>query len=88
MAFQGGADYYKRVRIQCPHPHHNLGGKKCSKARNCGPAQTKHFGPMEPLAYLTSWMRKGEECATREDHMANKPDLDSVEETMRQEGWL
>ena len=80
--------YYHRMLIECPY--HTSGKTRCTKSRNCGPAGTAEFGPMQPAAYLAAWVRRGPEFATREEHMHRQanPDIKAVQETIVSEKWL
>ena len=82
----GTPKFYRRLYVQCSCPDRH--GNKCSKRRNIGIAQTKHFGAKEPLAFLGVWLRQGNSCSGRDEHIQFQPKVGQVEEYMREHQWL
>ncbi len=79
--------YYRRWQVTCPH--HVSDELPCFKHRNCGAAQTSHFGDMEPAGFLVAWVRSCAHYENRNDHMDKKalPSLQDIQEAMQQECW-
>lgn len=86
----GQVGYYRRFRVTCPAAcfGHCSSRGVCSKRRGTGPAQTAHFGPLEPVAYLGVWLRQSDSCASRQSHMAFQPSVAQVQAYMIEQGWL
>ena len=79
----GEDGYYTRVGIRCPYH------TKCTKHRNCHAAQTAHFGEMEPVAFLLSWMKKGATLPDKATHSkVEAPSVQDLELEMRAQGWI
>ncbi|MCP4242821.1 MAG: hypothetical protein GY772_19890 [bacterium] len=86
----GNSGYYRRYLVRCPLASgaHAEGSARCVKKRGTGFAQTRRFGQLEPVAFLGVWLRAASEFGTRAQHMAFVPPEASVEQYMREQGWL
>jgi hypothetical protein len=71
VRFENYHNMYERYLLTCTYHTH------CVKSRNCGFAQTKHFGAWEPLAYLAVWHAKGPSVLA-ENHVDVRVSLDEV----------
>ena len=60
---------YRRVKVKCPR-HHACWGTRSFSSRL---AKASGLGDQEPYAFLGVWLRRGAECATREEHRHFKP---------------
>ena len=75
-----GGTAYKRLRIDCPlscSAHFEV-GNTCGKYRNLGSAQTSHFGPREPEAFLIAWAESASTFKTRAAHLKHEPSLNDI----------
>ncbi len=88
--FAGDSGYYRRYSVCCPlvGAAHLEGNCPCSKRRGTAAAQTRRFGHLEPVAFLAVWVRAASAYGTRAQHMAFVPSPASVEQYMREQGWL
>ncbi len=77
----GHGEGYRRLIIRCPFH------QGCGKRRNTGPAQTRHFGDVEPLWFLGAWAHRGRALASRAEHMAYTPTVADVREYGESGRW-
>ncbi len=87
----GSTGYYSRYVVRCPlasAEHVGAGCGRCEKKRGTGASQTRAFGELEPVAFLGVWLRAASEFVTRAQHVAFGPSAASVEQYMRDRGWL
>ncbi|MCP4241439.1 MAG: hypothetical protein GY772_12840, partial [bacterium] len=84
-----GEQGYRRYIVRCPlaSAAHAEGTCRCVKRRGAGPAQTRRFGALEPVAFLGVWLRSASAHATRAQHMAFVPSEASVGQYMEEHGW-
>jgi hypothetical protein len=75
-----GGTAYNRLRIDCPLSGcaHFEVGNTCGKYRNLGMAQTTHFGPREPEAFLIAWADSASQFKTRAAHLKHEPSLNDI----------
>jgi hypothetical protein len=82
LRFECYHNIYERYFLNCVHH------ADCIKSRNCGAAQTSHFGEWEPIAFLAVWHTKGAHVPAGQHVEGVKPTLDEVREWLERNGKL
>jgi hypothetical protein len=72
--FDNSNAMYSRYQVKCVW-HDN-----CTKYRNCGVDQCKHFGPWEPIAFLMLWNSRGRDLDAADHLYCPPPTLLEVKE--------
>ena len=73
-----GRTRYDRLSITCAFHY------SCEKKRGLGEAQTSHFGPREPLAFLAVWASVGGQYGSREAHVRDaRPTKAQIEQWLQ-----
>ena len=82
---------YKRLEVVCPcsgSKHFQKGKAACRKRRGLDSGQTRHFGSLEPAAFLGAWLADRAKLKTRAKHVRYVPSKARVERYMRDNGML
>lgn len=87
----GQRGHYKRLTIACPQARvggDHCGNRFCCKRRGLGANQMKHFGPLEPEAYLAVWAANAHKFKNARKHKRWSPSVGQVRAFMRMKGWI